>query len=1490
MLLENPSHTHFFSACHSLFGIVGFAGNFRQVNPAWKKVLGYTTQEIYKSLYIDLVHPKDKEKTEGLLEQLATPGHLNFINFTNRFLHHNGGYREMMWEITRADTEPAFFLVGMEITAYHAQMQETLQLAKEDFEFIMESKREGVLDWNLQTQQVHYSPRWRGIVGHTQQELGHQVEAWYTLIHPNDHHKVVQEVQRCLREKDYPVYEKTHRIRHKEGQYRWVHSQGTVLRDEQGQAYRFLISFIDITERKRMEDALYISEKYAKLFFFQGEATLLVNIEGKIFDLNPAACRLYGYTREELLNSKQPEIFTELTSLKTVEGQKFLKTKHKRKGGQLFPVDLIASAWEWQNRKLYILTIRDTSSTQELIQSLTDREQQYQTFLNNLPEALTIWNLTTQKPIFVNQTARELYGYSPQEWQTCQPEYLGIDLQQLKLLTLHQSQYLLPNLEWQTAKDNTAFPVEIALSRYPIQQEDHLCILVRAAYDRHKQEQDLHQLQGLYDQFLQIAPAFFMVLSADNKIIFLNNTLLNELGYDLIEVLDQDYLMLLVPSSDHPFITDILETTLNTNQQVLAESTLKTKQHTLLAVEWHYLASHHHTQTFIVAIGIDLNLRKHSHQQLRLYRKIIETAWEALVIRRADGKLIYCNPAYESLFKTDQSHFYEHVTPKTNLVFTQEIMPLLQAGKSWEGILEVIDVNGRQFPTWQRFAAVCNEQRQLLFFYVMLHDISHEQSLREQCQQYELLFHSLPLAVAYQDKNGYIVKANSNLTHCLIKENQDLIGLPLEQFLPKEIIEWFSQENALILQTGQAKLGILHPLGKNYFKTNKIPYYNLQGESLGILLISQNVNEQIQLEQRIRSEYQQYELIFEWAPVAIIYKDPQDRILRINRAAAQLCQQVAEELTGQVFSKVMPVEVKKYHADDLEILTTDQAQLGLIAEYQEGRYWQVDKIPGQHAQGQILLIFATEITEQVQARRELIYEKQQYENILHHAPLAIWCKDRRDRLLYVNQYLADLWDTVPEKLQGLAFHDLDSDSEYQHSDAKVMNTGEAELGIIEDYFQVEWLVYKIPYRKSEQIVGLIVYALDISDQRSTEFQLRRELEIAQRNERVLQIGIDSLPVMVYATDHEGQIVVWNRKCEQVTGYSSHEIIGNSEAWELLYPETEYREQVLSMNLLKHHENLQHWEWQLFCKNGLQKTVAWSMISQGNGGDFSAEIESAAVDLESPWEWSIGEDVTEREQILQSIQENEMRLRLAIENLPMMICALDEDGHFVLWNQECEQITGFNKLEIIGNPKAWELLYPDREYREQLLETQRDMLQQYGGIRQWELKLQCKEGVWKTVSWSVSNQVNMGGFAIWWIGQDMTEQEQVLEQLCDSEERLGSLLQSMPVMVKAYDEQGTLLVWNRCCEQVTGYQAGELRNWEGESALLYQSQCDMGGSDWVACDLGLSCLTSYFLKRKFALRTKEGGVKMVMWSNVSSEYPISGWYSWWIGEEVEVAEL
>ena len=59
--------------------------------------------------------------------------------------------------------------------------------SEDRFSLAMRGANDGLWDWNLETDEVYYSSRWKSLLGYDENELGVMIDTWKTLVHPDDH-------------------------------------------------------------------------------------------------------------------------------------------------------------------------------------------------------------------------------------------------------------------------------------------------------------------------------------------------------------------------------------------------------------------------------------------------------------------------------------------------------------------------------------------------------------------------------------------------------------------------------------------------------------------------------------------------------------------------------------------------------------------------------------------------------------------------------------------------------------------------------------------------------------------------------------------------------------------------------------------------------------------------------------------------------------------------------------------------------------------------------------------------------------------------------------------------------------------------------------------------------------------------------------------------------------------------------------------------------
>jgi len=135
-----------------------------------------------------------------------------------------------------------------------------------------------------------------------------------------------------------------------------------------------------------------------------------------------------------------------------------------------------------------------------------------------------------------------------------------------------------------------------------------------------------------------------------------------------------------------------------------------------------------------------------------------------------------------------------------------------------------------------------------------------------------------------------------------------------------------------------------------------------------------------------------------------------------------------------------------------------------------------------------------------------------------------------------------------------------------------------------------------------------------------------------------------------------------------------------------------------------------------------------------------------------------------------------QLRQIVQNMPVMLDAFDANGTIVAWNKECENVTGYSAAEIVSNPTALNLLYPDNQIRQALRNVISTNLTD---TREQEWALTCKDGRQKTISWSsINGGIPISDWNTWAVGVDVTGRVQAHQALQKSEEQLRLALDAL----------------------------------------------------------------------------------------------------------------
>lgn len=139
-----------------------------------------------------------------------------------------------------------------DVTERH-KAETALRESEERYALAAAGANDGLWDWNLGSNRIFFSDRWKEMLGYPGSEIGDGAEEWFSRIHPEDVQRVTAQIDAHL-SGVAANFESEHRVRHFDDSFRWMLVRGLAVRDADGIAYRIAGSMTDVTERKRSEE------------------------------------------------------------------------------------------------------------------------------------------------------------------------------------------------------------------------------------------------------------------------------------------------------------------------------------------------------------------------------------------------------------------------------------------------------------------------------------------------------------------------------------------------------------------------------------------------------------------------------------------------------------------------------------------------------------------------------------------------------------------------------------------------------------------------------------------------------------------------------------------------------------------------------------------------------------------------------------------------------------------------------------------------------------------------------------------------------------------------------------------------------------------------------------------------------------------------------------------------------------------------------------
>jgi PAS domain S-box-containing protein len=403
-----------------------------------------------------------------------------------------------------------------------------------------------------------------------------------------------------------------------------------------------------------------------------------------------------------------------------------------------------------------------------------------------------------------------------------------------------------------------------------------------------------------------------------------------------------------------------------------------------------------------------------------------------------------------------------------------------------------------------------------------------------------------------------------------------------------------------------------------------------------------------------------------------------------------------------------------------------------------------------------------DITEQKTVEQKLQNTLNDQNLMLNNDPTLIYFKDCSNNMIRVTESVAKATGLTREEIEGRPSKEIypDMADQYWKDDLEVIKSGKPKHNIVEPLTGVDgsshWLLTtKVPVRNdSDEIVGICVFATDITDLKNAELELIATKEKAEESEEKYRTIFDKSLVSILIADDKGNYLSANHSASQLLGYSVEEILKMNVSDLKTTDAPNANERYLKY--LQTGEEIG--EFAFITKSNERKIAFYHAKRIGTDVNLSMLI-----------------DVTKKKQtefeLLQAkdkAEESEQRFRSLIENAPDGVVIIDERGKFKYVSPNTERIFGYNKDEVIGQPGD-EYTHPDD--LPLVLKTMETILADPGLKPKMQYRFKRKNGEFRWIETTFTNLLSdkaINGIVLNF--SDVTERKQIFEELLIAKEK------------------------------------------------------------------------------------------------------------------------
>jgi PAS domain S-box-containing protein len=420
-------------------------------------------------------------------------------------------------------------------------------------------------------------------------------------------------------------------------------------------------------ERQRADEARRRSEASYRSIFEASEDAIFIHDwdTGAIVDVNPRACRMYGYSRDEMLRltvgdlSSGEHPYTEAEAARWIEKAKQgervqVEWRRRNKDGSLHWDEVILCRADIAGRPHILAITREITERKAAEERLKASEEQYRDIFNGSADALVLWNSELRR-VDVNPAYERIYGLTRDEVLTgghadpLPPEERirrdDIIRRSLAGETCH--------VELESRRKNgERFLAEVRTIPIQHRGQPHALAICRDITERRTAEERLRSSEEQYRAMFNASVDGLLLWDADHRIVDVNEAFLALHGFrreDLVGRTDPVFIPADLQEQCAALLPEILG-----GKPCHIEARTQRKDGTQFDVEIHGIPMHYQGRPHVLIILRDISQRKEHEARLRAseeqYRAMFNASADALMLWNSRIERVDVNPAHEKIF------------------------------------------------------------------------------------------------------------------------------------------------------------------------------------------------------------------------------------------------------------------------------------------------------------------------------------------------------------------------------------------------------------------------------------------------------------------------------------------------------------------------------------------------------------------------------------------------------------------------------------------------------------------------------------------------------------------------------------------------------------------------------------------------------------------------------------------------------------------------